>query len=639
MKRIFVSHASQDAALVDEFVDTLIVEGCGLGRDDIFYSSRPEMGIESGVELMARLRSVVAQARLVIAVVTPAYPTLPVCAAELGAAWGRDTAREFFPVMVPGMSRADLRGTVLEGMMIEALDKSATLDELHDRVCEAADAAGSARAWSRAKEKWLQTVSDRARALGRPTDISVTTDFEQASSSAGGQLVPDWSDAPRTRAMAAFKALAAKCGLTATLEVRAAITPPLICSTAELHAGMHSAIVRAFKWPAGLIRDTGDQAPRVMRDGLEALISLEPSDLTGASFDYWRALVDGRFYSLASLYEDEYGDVPPRTLLWDMRTNRTAEAILHIARLYRALGAPDDAEVQVILRYAGLRGRTIRGLSNYPVIAGRYTCAEDTIEASVATTMRHLEDAFGEHVKGVVRTLLSLFDLFSVDDRILDNLIEGIAVDTLRWATPQSTAVPPPAGQIGDASQARIRAATHADATELAALKRAQEDAAYRALGTAQEHAIGLETYCSPSYISGLVDSPHTIVLIAQLRETIQGMVALELRESDAFLQALYVREKRRGFGSLLVGASAALAHEAGRDLVRCEIFDANASAREAFTRLGFAVTGARRQSETYRGRQLLEFIATTRDVLARTNAGKVQLAPEIMAFANRASE
>jgi L-amino acid N-acyltransferase YncA len=638
MKRIFVSHASQDAALVDEFVDTLIVEGCGLRRDDVFYSSRAEMGIESGVELMARLRTVVAQARLVIAVVTPAYPTLPVCAAELGAAWGRENPEEFFPIMVPGMSRAELRGTVLEGMMIEPLDNSVALDELHDRVCEVTDTAGSARTWSRAKDKWLTTIGDRPNARLRSTDISVTTDFEQASSSAGGLLAPDWSDAPRTRAMAAFKELAPKCGLTATLEVRAAVTPPLTCSTAELHSGLHSAVVRAFKWPAGLIRDTGDQAPRVMRDGFETLISLEPSDLTGASFDYWRALVDGRFYSLASLYEDEYGDVPPQTLLWDMRTNRTAEAILHIARLYRALGAPDDAEVEVILRYAGLRGRTIRGLSNYPVISGRYTCTEDTIEASVATTIRHLEDAFGEHVKGIVRPLFALFDLFTVDDEVLDGLIEGIAAGALRWATPQPI-VPPPVGQVPDAVKPRVRAATHADASELAALKREQEDAAYRALGTAEEHAVGLETYCSPSYISGLVDSPHTIVLVAELRATIQGMVALELRESDAFLQALYVRDKRRGIGSLLVGASAAVAGQAGRELMCCEIFDANTGARQAFARLGFAATGAHRESETYRGQQLLEFVATTRAVLARTNAAPVQLASEIMAFADRAPE
>ncbi len=57
MKRFYIGHASHDAALVDEFVGALIVEGCGVARDDVVDREQrttsivnPAAEIEAGVE-------------------------------------------------------------------------------------------------------------------------------------------------------------------------------------------------------------------------------------------------------------------------------------------------------------------------------------------------------------------------------------------------------------------------------------------------------------------------------------------------------------------------------------------------------------------------------------------------------------
>jgi hypothetical protein len=131
MSRIFVSHANADVELVDAFVDRLLRNGSNLIPDELFYTSGEDTGIRSGDDLIATVRREVGDATLVVALITPTYQTRPVCIAELGAAWSR--AGNLIPLTVPGFTRADLDG-VLAGMTIRAMDDSAALDELHDRV-------------------------------------------------------------------------------------------------------------------------------------------------------------------------------------------------------------------------------------------------------------------------------------------------------------------------------------------------------------------------------------------------------------------------------------------------------------------------------------------------------------------------
>jgi hypothetical protein len=89
MPGVFISHASVDKNFVDDFVDDILRLGCGIPVKEIFYSGRVSTGVRSGENLNNRIKFEVADADLVIAVLTPTYQKRPYCLAELGAAWSR----------------------------------------------------------------------------------------------------------------------------------------------------------------------------------------------------------------------------------------------------------------------------------------------------------------------------------------------------------------------------------------------------------------------------------------------------------------------------------------------------------------------------------------------------------------------
>ena len=169
MRRVFVSHASADAELVDKFVDRLLRNGCNLGPDDLFYSSGEDTGVPSGEDLIATVRKEVSDATLVIAVITPTYQTRPICIAELGAAWGR--AGHLMPLMLPGLPRSDLEG-VLAGMTIKTLEDSGALDELHDRVRSVTGVDVRAATWNRHKQRWQRELPELLPGVPRLATIT-----------------------------------------------------------------------------------------------------------------------------------------------------------------------------------------------------------------------------------------------------------------------------------------------------------------------------------------------------------------------------------------------------------------------------------------------------------------------------------
>jgi hypothetical protein len=122
---------------------------------DIFYSSGEDTGVPSGEDLNSYVREQVADAGLVIALVTRAFRTRPFCIAELGAAWSR--VGNLFPLAMPGIDRTDLDG-VLAGIAVRHMDDGAALDELRDPVAQVSGSPISAKTWGRYKQQWLANV-------------------------------------------------------------------------------------------------------------------------------------------------------------------------------------------------------------------------------------------------------------------------------------------------------------------------------------------------------------------------------------------------------------------------------------------------------------------------------------------------
>ena len=170
MSGVFVSHASHDKCLVDPFVDDVIRLGCEVPRDRVFYSSGEDTGVPSGEDLNSYVRMQVADASIVVAIISPAFQSRPFCIAELGAAWSR--TNNLFPIAMPGMPRTDLEG-VLDGMLVKYLDDGSALDELHGRVTAALGHTPDVRTWGRFKEKWLANVPSYVDKVPEVRTVSV----------------------------------------------------------------------------------------------------------------------------------------------------------------------------------------------------------------------------------------------------------------------------------------------------------------------------------------------------------------------------------------------------------------------------------------------------------------------------------
>lgn len=173
MALVFLSHAFADRALVDEFEETVLRNGCGLDSKEIFYSSGADNGVPDGSDLLAYVREKVEETGLVVAMLTPTFQTRPVCVAELGAAWARTGS--LFPLLVPGMQRSTLEG-VLSTQLVESMDSEAALDRLHDRVVEISGRGVDAATWTRFKQKWLRRLGEIIEAGGVPTPPAISVD-------------------------------------------------------------------------------------------------------------------------------------------------------------------------------------------------------------------------------------------------------------------------------------------------------------------------------------------------------------------------------------------------------------------------------------------------------------------------------
>ncbi|MFE3080911.1 GNAT family N-acetyltransferase [Nocardia tengchongensis] len=154
----------------------------------------------------------------------------------------------------------------------------------------------------------------------------------------------------------------------------------------------------------------------------------------------------------------------------------------------------------------------------------------------------------------------------------------------------------------------RVRESSAGDVEALATLKAGVEDATYSRYGTAEEHRISQQDFCSADYIRGL-GQRGTVLVAEESDGSIVGMVARRSKDQHLEVSALYCAAPHRGIGTQLVLAAIAAADDY-RD-VEIEVFEKNTTARKFFERLGFSYSGDWRESESYSGQKLLRLHAT----------------------------
>ena len=251
----------------------------------------------------------------------------------------------------------------------------------------------------------------------------------QPGATAAAPLVVDstWRDVLRTRAQAGITGVE-RAGY---MEVVAQITPPTSVPQPALLGAMREATVATFGWPIGVVLDNRDEyRPRPTVDGIEAEVAIIGTpEMDRTSYDFWKLYRDGRFYTLLSLFEDERR---PESLFWDTRTNRVTEALLLLVRLYRRLGASDTDRLSVVVRHAGLGGRSLHVAGQNRAMFHHPTTIEDAVETTVSGTLSEIETELPRFVREIVGPLLIVFDFYAVDDSILDDIANDFVAGKVR---------------------------------------------------------------------------------------------------------------------------------------------------------------------------------------------------------------
>ena len=173
----------------------------------------------------------------------------------------------------------------------------------------------------------------------------------------------------------------------------------------QLRKAMEETQVHAFGWPIGVVLDRPEYEPKPVRDGIRADILLPDK----SQYDGWSLRNDLVFYLLKTLFEDTRAQ---GKIFLDTRVVRTAEIILRLARLYKALEVPSDTKVVIQIRYTGLRGRVLSVADRRRVLHGERICIEDEIMTSIQEQLGNMESKLVELTHRAVSELTMLFDYF-----------------------------------------------------------------------------------------------------------------------------------------------------------------------------------------------------------------------------------
>lgn len=189
----------------------------------------------------------------------------------------------------------------------------------------------------------------------------------------------------------------------------------------ELRRAMEQTQVHSFGWPIGLVMTRPEYAPKPHDDGIRATI-LTDGLMGRSSFDYWALRTDRVFYLLKTLFEDERSE---GKIFVDTRIVRTAETLLRINWLYRALHAEPEERVVIKIQYTGLRGRLLSVADPMRRIGFDRVCVENETETWVKERLKNIEPKLIDLVHTAVSELCILFDYFPLSkEQVVQPLVE-----------------------------------------------------------------------------------------------------------------------------------------------------------------------------------------------------------------------
>lgn len=161
-KKVFISHASKDEAVVRKIVELL--EDIGLSETQVVCSSVPGYGIPLGEDIYDWLAQQFRKYDLhVLFMLSKNYYNSIACQNEMGAAWVLKT--KYDTILLPGFEFRDIKGAVNPNQISIKLDGNEEvlkqhLNELKDKlVAEFQLPIPSASKWERHRQSFLASIA------------------------------------------------------------------------------------------------------------------------------------------------------------------------------------------------------------------------------------------------------------------------------------------------------------------------------------------------------------------------------------------------------------------------------------------------------------------------------------------------
>lgn len=168
--RIFISHSSKDKNLIDQFVEKILILGCGLTDENIFCTSIDGLGIKTGEDFRDHIKTNLKISDYSFLMISDNYKNSEVCLNEMGASWALDgiKVKQF---LFPKLGFNSL-GLLLNIQQAAKLDDSSALDELYEELIMEFNTEKKVSRWNKHKSdflKFLDSYSDRSHISASPS--------------------------------------------------------------------------------------------------------------------------------------------------------------------------------------------------------------------------------------------------------------------------------------------------------------------------------------------------------------------------------------------------------------------------------------------------------------------------------------
>ena len=153
--KFFISHSSEDRAIVDGFIKNILMLGCGFRKSDIFCTLDPT-SIRTGDDFREKIVENMKACDYILLFVSKNYNSSDVCKNEMGAAWALSSKRTL-PFVLPDIKfeQMGFLNVVKQGA---SLLVGAKLDEFYKEICEFYNIEMDWISFNKTKEDFIDIV-------------------------------------------------------------------------------------------------------------------------------------------------------------------------------------------------------------------------------------------------------------------------------------------------------------------------------------------------------------------------------------------------------------------------------------------------------------------------------------------------